>query len=101
MPTRTTPWMTAEEAAEYLKYSSSSIRRFAREGQLEHRRVGRGDYRFLVEWLDAFLLRANTAIKRPSRPVIKRPRKTSGRKLSKYEAIIAKRRKGHETRGTV
>lgn len=60
--------MTAEQSGEYLNYSASSIRRFARDGQLEYVRAGRGDYRFLKEWLDAFMLKSKPLLKPPPKP---------------------------------
>lgn len=70
MTERESPWMTADEAADYLKYSASSIRRFARNGDLKFAHAGRGDYRFLVEWLDEFMIKSNPVLKPPPKQII-------------------------------
>jgi excisionase family DNA binding protein len=46
-------WMTAGEAAAYLKVSRPTIYRWASAGLLPHYQVGQSDWRFRPEDLDA------------------------------------------------
>lgn len=51
-----TPWMTREEAATYLRVSTSTLDRYVREGKLaRHRLAGTRSARFHKEELDALV----------------------------------------------
>lgn len=59
--------LTLDEAAEYLRVSKTSLRRWTNSGQLECHRVGvRGERRFEREMLDTFLARGSLADDVPS-----------------------------------
>ena len=53
------PWLSSEQAAEYLGVSAWSVRKYAREDGLRSARTPgvRGSLRFRREWLDEFLER--------------------------------------------
>lgn len=55
-----TPWLTTEEAAEYLRVSRYTIDRMCRAGRLHFARPGTKDRRFRREWLDAAMEPANS-----------------------------------------
>lgn len=50
------PWLTAEEAALHAGVPVETLRRWAREGRVEHGRAGR-EYRFRADALDQYLRR--------------------------------------------
>jgi excisionase family DNA binding protein len=53
---RSSPWLTAEQAAARALVSSRTIYAACRTGQLRHARVGgRRDIRLRAEWIDAWL----------------------------------------------
>ena len=62
-------WLTIDEAAAYLSYSVSAVRRFAKSGQLKSARAPghQRSYRFRYSWLDEFMLPVS-----PKAPVRKR-----------------------------
>ena len=80
-------WLTAEEAGEYLCFSSAMIRQLCRRKLLTHSKMpGRNSgYRFRVEWLDEFaearVVRSTIAVK-PSK-VSARP----GKKAAITESV--------------
>jgi excisionase family DNA binding protein len=52
----TSPWMTTQQAADYLGFSRSTITQLARSGELKASQYRAGaEYRFKVDWLDDFL----------------------------------------------
>lgn len=53
----TTPWLTSQEAANYIKVAPRVLNKYCRRGKLRFARLGgkNGTYRFNVEWLDAFV----------------------------------------------
>lgn len=55
-------WLTAKEAADYLRTSRRCIYKAAKSGDLQVSVInGRGDIRTCAEWLDAFV-RSRAAI---------------------------------------
>ena len=56
-PIVTSPWLTAEEAADYARTGVKTIYREVRAGRLRSARVGgRKELRLLSEWVDEWLV---------------------------------------------
>lgn len=54
---RATPWMTTDEAAQYLRLSPGTLRNWRVDGEgPKHRKVGRA-VRYRLDDLDAFMMR--------------------------------------------
>ena len=56
-PATPSPWLTADEAAGYLRTSAKTVYRLAKQGYLRHAKIGgRRELRFRADWLDEHLL---------------------------------------------
>ena len=52
------PWLTTQEAAAYIKFSRKVVVEACRNGTLKHTRPGRGKILTKREWLDEWLLQS-------------------------------------------
>jgi excisionase family DNA binding protein len=53
-PPPPSPWLTTDQAADYLAYKPQRVVELARAGKIDHRKPGKA-YMFRVEWLDAYV----------------------------------------------
>lgn len=62
----TSPWLTAEEAAQRARVSRRSIYNAVAAKRLRAARLGgRGGLRFLAEWIDEYLVASSTPVELP------------------------------------
>ncbi len=62
-PAAASPWLTADEAARYLRVAPKTVYRLARAKRLRHAKIGgRRELRFLAAWLDEHLIATSAPI---------------------------------------